>query len=50
MEMHESLSAYVCAAKMLSWHNTSAKQHHNAYLLEMPQSLSTDACAAKTFA
>ena len=25
-----------------------SKYHHNAYLIEMPQSLSTHACAAKT--
>ena len=50
MEMQETLSTDTCAAKTLAWHHTSAKHHHNAYLIEMPQTLSTYTCAAKTLA
>ncbi len=50
MEMQETLSTDTCAAKTLAWHHTSAKHHHNAYLIEMPQTLSIDTCAAKTLA
>ena len=50
MAMQETLSTYTCAAKALAWHHTSATHHHNAYLIEMSQSLSTDFCAANTLA
>ena len=42
MEKHKILSTDACAPKTLVWHHTSAKHHHNAYLLEMPQSLVSD--------
>ena len=50
MEIQNTLSTDTCAVTTLAWHHTSAKLHHNAYLIEMPQTLSADTCAAKTLA
>ena len=33
MEMRKTLSTYTCAVKTLARHHTSAKCHHNAYLM-----------------
>ena len=50
IETHKSLSLTPCQAKTHKLYTQNPKRPATACLLEMPQSLSTDACAAKRLA